>query len=68
MKNFQKSLLLVILTVVSANVFAQTFSVKAGLNMANMVLKDDNYTYSDDFKMKPGINVADLLSLVLTTC
>ena len=36
---------------------AQTFGVKAGLNLSNMVVKDDDETYSDDFKLKPGIHI-----------
>jgi hypothetical protein len=32
------------------------FGVKAGLNLAKMLDKDSSTTYSDNFKMKPGIN------------
>lgn len=37
--------------------FAQNFRVKAGLNLSSMLIKDDNKTYSDDFKMKPGFHI-----------
>ncbi len=36
---------------------AQTFGVKAGLNFSNMVVKDDDKTYSDDYKLKPGFHI-----------
>lgn len=37
--------------------FAQNFGVKAGLNLSNMLVKNDYRTYSDDFKMNPGFYV-----------
>lgn len=35
---------------------AQTFGVKVGANFANQLWKDNDDTYSDDFKMNLGIN------------
>jgi len=38
--------------------FAQVrFGLKAGLNLANMTDKDDDDTYSNDYKMKPGFHL-----------
>jgi hypothetical protein len=37
--------------------FAQTFRAKAGLNLSNILDKDDSETYSTDYKMQPGFNV-----------
>jgi hypothetical protein len=36
---------------------AQIYRVKAGLNLSNMVMKDNNETYSSDFKNKPGVHL-----------
>jgi hypothetical protein len=37
--------------------FAQTVGVKAGLNLSNVLMKDNATTYSSDYKMNPGFNV-----------
>ena len=37
--------------------FAQNFGLKGGLNLSNILAKDDNTTYSDDFKMNPGFHI-----------
>lgn len=36
--------------------FAQALGVKAGLNLSNLIMKDDDETYSEDFKMNPGFH------------
>jgi hypothetical protein len=36
---------------------AQIFRIIGGLNLSNMIAKDDEGTYSDDFKMKPGFHI-----------
>jgi len=36
---------------------AQSFGLKGGLNLSNMLDKDDDETYSDDYKMKPGFHI-----------
>lgn len=36
---------------------AQSFGVKAGLNLSTQLAKNDDDTYSDDYKLKPGIHV-----------
>ncbi len=52
---------------VSANEsFAQTFGVKAGLNLADMLMKDDDETYSEDFKMNPGFHLGLTAEFPLT--
>ncbi len=35
---------------------AQSFGLKAGLNFSNMLNKNDDVTYSDDYKMNPGFH------------
>ena len=34
-----------------------TFGIKAGLNLANMIDKDDSQTYSTDYKTKTGFHI-----------
>jgi len=74
-----KLLLVVIALTTATDLFSQTLGVRAGLNLSNMLMKDDEDTYSDDFKMVPGFHVgataefpiSDLLSfetgLILST-
>jgi hypothetical protein len=71
MKNFGKVLIISLLTLISVQTFAQKNGVQGGINLANMVFKDDEGTYSDDFEMNLGFNggvtmevgFGDLLSL-----
>jgi len=50
----------------STELFAQNFRVKAGLNLSNMLMKDYNETYSDDFKMNPGFHIGSTAEFPLT--
>ena len=43
--------------------FAQTFTVKGGLNLSSMSIKDDDETYSDNFEMKPGFHLGGLVGI-----
>lgn len=52
-----KSLLVVFFSFIVLNSFSQKFGVKAGLNLSNMLEKDNEVTYSEDYKMKLGFNV-----------
>lgn len=56
MKNLRKLLFAIIMITISTVSFAQTFGIKAGLNLSNMLMKDNDQTYSDDFKMNPGFH------------
>ena len=47
---------ILVVTLVSDS-FAQTFGVKAGLNLSNQISKSNNYTFSDDYKMNPGFHI-----------
>ena len=57
MKNLEKILTIVFFITMTSMTFSQTIGVKAGLNLSNMLMKDDNSTYSTDFKMNPGFNL-----------
>jgi hypothetical protein len=56
--------LLVITMVLPA--FAQTFSLRAGLNLSNMLMKDDVETYSEENKMNPGFHLGGLVEFPLS--
>lgn len=56
MRNLSKVLILFFVVFISMQSFAQKFGVQAGVNLANMVSKDDAETYSDDFEMNLGFN------------
>lgn len=57
MKKFMKLLVVILLLTITASSYAQKFGIKAGLNLSNMLIKDDQDTYSTDFKMSPGFHV-----------
>lgn len=57
MKNLLKLLIVVIVSSMATESFAQVFGVKAGLNLSTMLVKDNEETYTDDFKMNPGFHV-----------
>jgi len=57
MKNLMKLLVLVIVFAMATETFAQKFWVKGGMNLSNILEKDNDDTYSDDYKMKPGFHV-----------
>jgi hypothetical protein len=56
MKNLTNLFVVVIVAMMTTGLFAQNFGVKAGLNLSNVFAKDDDDTYSDDFKLNPGFH------------
>ncbi len=57
MRNLKTALLFIFLAVFASESLAQTFGVKAGLNLSTLLVKDDDETLSDDLDMKPGFHV-----------
>ena len=57
MKNLIMLLIVVIALTMTTESFAQTFGIKAGLNLSNMHYEEDAVTYSDGFKIKPGFHL-----------
>ncbi|GAB1453307.1 porin family protein [Draconibacterium sp.] len=57
MKNLIRLFVVVFVVTMASESFAQTFGLKGGLNLANMLIKNDDKTYSDDFKTKPGFHI-----------
>ncbi len=65
MKAVVKFLLLFFAMIVSAQSMAQTFGIRAGLNMSNMLMKNDEGTTSEDFKMNPGFHAGPVMEISL---
>ena len=71
MKKLVKLFVFSILALISVQTFAQKIGVQGGINLATMLAKDDESTYSDEFDMNLGFNAGitfeigfnDLLSL-----
>ncbi len=57
MKNLISLFVFVFVLTMATGSFAQRFGLKAGLNLSNMLIEDDDKTYSDDFKNFPGFNL-----------
>lgn len=57
MRNLIRLSIAVLLLTTVTESFAQTFGIKAGLNLSNMLVKNNDYTDSDDFKMNPGFHI-----------
>lgn len=57
MKKLTTLLIIVLIITSVSESYAQIYSVKAGFNLSNILMKDDDDTYSDEFKMKPGFHV-----------
>ncbi len=57
MKNLTKLLVALFIFTFATETFAQRIGIRAGAVMSNMLMKDDEDTYSDDFKLKPGFTV-----------
>ncbi|MBW1613263.1 MAG: PorT family protein [Deltaproteobacteria bacterium] len=57
MKKIAKILLVLVASLLYLQSSAQTFGLKAGLNMATMFEEDDYDTYSNDYSMNPGFHL-----------
>ena len=56
-----KQLLVVVMFGMAGESLAQTFGIKAGLNLSDMLIKDDEVIYTDNSTMKPGFNAGATL-------
>jgi len=66
MKNLKICVLFLFCLTVSTKPFAQTFEVKAGMNWATMLSKDDIETYSDKYQMVPRLLLGATAEFPLT--
>ncbi|GEM_PF-4022387 len=46
-----------LITLFSFQTNAQTFGIKGGLNLANMIYKDDGKTYSNNYRLNQGFHI-----------
>jgi hypothetical protein len=61
MKNLMKLLIVIVMFGIATDSLAQSFGIKAGLNLSNMLIKDDDEIYTDNSRMKPGFNAGATL-------
>lgn len=63
MRKMTKYSLIVFISFFCLQSNAQTFGIKGGLNLANLLEKDDDDTYSGNYKMKPGFHIGATIEL-----
>jgi hypothetical protein len=66
MNTYIKLSIVVLLIAIGTESFTQTFGIKAGLNLSNMIMKDDEETYSEEFKMKPGFHFGPTIEIPIS--
>ncbi|NOR86686.1 MAG: outer membrane beta-barrel protein [Bacteroidales bacterium] len=66
MKSLVKLLVIVLFINLVPESFAQSFGVKAGFNLSNMLMKDNEEDYSNDFSMKPGFHIGGTFELPIS--
>ncbi|NLO51930.1 MAG: PorT family protein [Bacteroidales bacterium] len=57
MKYLSRVLMILFIVFSGYQINAQTVGIKGGLNLSNMLEKDDDETFSDDYKMNPGFHI-----------
>ena len=65
MKNPLKILLVVMICSICIESNAQTFGVKGGLSLMNMMMKDESENFKDLLKMKPGFHLGATVNIPL---
>jgi outer membrane protein W len=63
MKIFTKISMIVLISLFCLQANAQSYGLKAGLNLSNMLNKDDDDTYSNDYKMNPGFHIGAIVDV-----
>ena len=66
MRKFTKQLFFASACMLASATFAQTFGIKAGMNMSNMVAEDNEGTYSDDFESNMGFQVGPTMQFEIS--
>ena len=61
MKGLMNLLIVFVMFGITAESLAQTIGIQAGLNLSDMLMKDDEGVYGDNFKIKPGFNAGATL-------
>lgn len=65
MKKLCTILALILLVAISTQSYAQTFGIRAGLNIATVSVKDDDGNYSDEISSKVGLQLGPVLEFPL---
>jgi hypothetical protein len=65
MKTLVKSVIIILASLLWLQSNAQTFSFMGGLNLANMLMKDDEEKYSEEYKMNPGFHVGGTVDFAI---
>jgi hypothetical protein len=52
-----KKFAVIFMVLLCQNLFGQTFGVRGGFNLSNLLNKDNDYKYSEEYKLNPGFNV-----------
>jgi hypothetical protein len=60
MKNLMRGIVTTIICLTCSQVYGQKYGIKAGMNFANMLAKDNSETY-DDIKMKTGFHIGFIM-------
>jgi hypothetical protein len=66
MNAFIKLSIILLLLTIGTESFAQTIGIKAGLILSNMLKKEHDNTYSDDFKMNPGFHFGPTIEIPIS--
>ena len=66
MQNFKKLIIVVFIATIVSESFAQTLGIRAGLNLSNILSKNDDDIYSDNFKMNPGFHIGAVVEFPIT--
>jgi len=57
MKHLKNTLITVLIVATAITAQAQTFGLRGGMNLSNMLMKYEDEVWSEDFKMNPGYHV-----------
>lgn len=57
---------MLILIMIGGKSMAQTFGVKAGMNFSNLLNKDNDFKYSEEYKTRIGFNLGATMELPLS--
>ena len=66
MRKFTKQLFFASACMLASATFAQTFGIKAGMNMSNMVAEDNDVIYSEDYKSNIGFQVGPTMQFEIS--
>ena len=66
MKKLITGFILIFLTLTGVQTYAQKFGIQGGINLSKLLIKDNDATYSDQFKSNLGFNAGVTLGIGLS--